>query len=57
MSKEAYDSHSLAHLTCLDFSLCLKITEKVAINIASEASCVYILRLKMPKMVQFDEFL
>ena len=30
---------------------CLKITKKVAFNIASEASCV----LKMPKMVHFGE--
>ena len=40
---------------------CLKITEKVAFNIASEASYVYMLRgqkfKKMPKMVNFDEFL
>ena len=44
-------------LTAYDHILtrCLKITEKVAFNIASEASYVYILRdkssLKMPKMV------
>ena len=42
-------------------SQCLKITEKVAFNIASEASYVYILSgqkfKKMPKMVNFDEFL
>ena len=40
---------------------CLKITEKVAFNIASEASYVYILSgqklIKMPKMVHFGEFL
>ena len=38
---------------------CLKITEKVSFNIASEASYVYILsgQKKMPKMVQFGEFL
>ena len=39
---------------------CLKITEKVSFNIASEASYVYILSgqssLKMPKMVNFGEF-
>ena len=44
-----------------EFPQCLKITEKVAFNIASEASYVYILSgqklLKMPKMVNFDEFL
>ena len=41
-------------------SQCLKFTEKVAFNIASEASYVYILRgqkfLKMPKMVNFAGF-
>ena len=40
---------------------CLKITEKVAFNIASEVSYVYILSgqkfIKMPKMVNFGEFL
>ena len=40
---------------------CLKITEKVSFNIASEASYVYILSgqkiLKMPKMINFGEFL
>ena len=35
---------------------CLKITETVSFNIASEASYVYI-SIKMPKMVHFDEFL
>ena len=40
----------------------LKIAEKVSFNIASEASYVYILsgqklKLKIPKMVHFDEFL
>ena len=47
---------------------CLKITEKVSFNIASEASYVYILNgqklifkndenwLKMTKIVHFDEF-
>ena len=41
-------------------SRCLKITEKVSFNIASEASYVYILSgqkfIKMPKMVHFGEF-
>ena len=40
---------------------CLKITIKVAFNIASEASYFYILKdkssLKMPKMVHFGDFL
>ena len=40
---------------------CLKTTEKVSFNIASEASFVYILSgqklIKMPKMVHFGEFL
>ena len=40
---------------------CLKIAQKVSFNIASEASYVYILSgqkfIKMPKMVNFDEFL
>ena len=37
---------------------CLKITEKVSFNIASEASYVYILSVQeMPKMVHFGEFL
>ena len=43
-----------------DGAQCLKITEKVAFNIASEASYIYILNsssLKMPKTVNFDEFL
>ena len=39
---------------------CLKITQKVAFKIASEASYVYILSgkklSKMPKKVDFDEF-
>ena len=40
----------------------LKITEKVAVDIASEASYVYILSgqkvaLKIPKMVNFNDFL
>ena len=39
------------------FTQCLKITEKVSLLIASEASYVYILSsLKMPKMVNFGEF-
>ena len=42
-------------------SHCLKITEKVAFNIASEASYIYILSwqkfINMPKMVNFGEFL
>ena len=42
-------------------SLCLKITEKVSFNTASEASYVYILSgqklIKMPRMVHFGEFL
>ena len=42
-------------------SQCLKITEKVSFNIASEASYVYILRgqkfIKTPKMVHFGEIL
>ena len=42
-------------------SQCLKITEKVAFNFASEASYVYIKSgqklIKMPKMVNFGEFL
>ena len=42
-------------------SQCLQITEKVSFNIASEASCVYILSghkfIKMPKIVHFGEFL
>ena len=36
---------------------CLKITEKVSFNIASEASYVYKSSLKIPKMVHFDDFL
>ena len=40
---------------------CLKITEKVAFNIASQASYVYILSgqtlMKNAKMVHFEEFL
>ena len=40
---------------------CLKITEKVSFNIASEASYAYILSgqklIKMPKMFNFGEFL
>ena len=40
---------------------CLKITEKVSFNIASEASYVYILSgqkfIKNAKMVHFGEFL
>ena len=41
---------------------CLKITEKVSLNIASEASYVYVLSeqkliKKCQKMVQFGEFL
>ena len=43
------------------FTWCLKITEKVAFNIASEASYVYILSgqkfIKNAKNGQFDEFL
>ena len=43
------------------YTQCLKITEKVSFNIASEASYVYILigqnLIKMPKMVHFGEFL
>ena len=39
---------------------CLKITEKVSFNIASEASYVYILSgkklIKMPKMVHLGDF-
>ena len=35
---------------------CLKITQKVSFNIASEASYVYI-SSKMPKMVYFGEYL
>ena len=42
-------------------SRCLKITEKVSFNIASEASCVYILSgqkfKKCQEMVHFSEFL
>ena len=42
-------------------SRCLKITEKVSFNIASEASYVYILNgqnfIKMTKIVHFGEFL
>ena len=43
-------------------SQCLKITEIVSFNIASEASYVYLLSgqkfiKKMPKMFQFGEFL
>ena len=30
-----------------DFALCVKITEKVALNIASEASYIYIFRRQM----------
>ena len=40
-------------------SQCLKIAQKVAFNITSEVSYVYILSgswLKMPKMVHLDEF-
>ena len=45
----------------LQFAQCLKITEKVLFNIASEASYVYILKvakssLKMPKMVNLASF-
>ena len=43
------------------YSRCLKITEKVSFNIASEASYVYILSgqklIKNDKMVHFGEFL
>ena len=39
------------------YSRCLKITEKVSFNIASEASYVYKSSLKMPKIVHFGEFL
>ena len=49
---------------CFDFSVisrCLKITEKVSFNIASEASYVYILSglqlIKNAKNGHFDEFL
>ena len=37
-------------------TLCLKITEKVAFNIASEASYVYILSGQKPKMVNLASF-
>ena len=37
-------------------ALCLKMTEKVSFNIASEASYVYKSSLKMPKMVNFGDF-
>ena len=36
---------------------CLRITEKVSFNIASEASYLYKSLLKMPKMANFGEFL
>ena len=60
---------SLTHCSTLFFpqapnpsdTRCLKITEKILFNIASEASYVYILSgqrlLKMPNMVHFGEFL
>ena len=44
-----------------DFALCVKITEKVALNIASEASYIYNLSgqklMKNAKNSQFGEFL
>ena len=39
------------------FPQCLKITEKVSFNIASEASYIDKSSLKMPKMVNLGEFL
>ena len=48
-------------ISLLYVSRCLKITEKVSFNIASEASYVYILSgqksSKLPKNNQFDKFL
>ena len=48
------------NLQFLLMAQCLKITEKVSFNNASEASYVYILSgqssLKMPKIVNFDKF-
>ena len=55
MQVSEYNS-KLSSLGVQVLSRCLKITEKVSFNIASEATYVYIL-LKMPKMVHFDEFL
>ena len=55
-----------AKMTCLIgakeemTSRCLKITEKVSFNMASEASYVYLLDKslsKVPKMIHFGEFL
>ena len=39
------------------FALCLKITEKVSFNVASEASYVYILSGQKLELVNFAEFL
>ena len=37
---------------------CLKITEKISFNIASEASYVFLSEfIKVPEVVNFDEFL
>ena len=36
---------------------CLKIVQKVAFNIASEASYVYVLSWQKPEIVNFVEFL
>ena len=50
----------LATLELQPFPQCMKITEKVAFNIVSEASYVYILSgqklIKTPKMVNFGDF-
>ena len=54
-------SNKISPLTWLDFNYCLKIAQKVAFNMASEASYVYILGakndLKTAKMIEFGEFL
>ena len=55
MQVSEYNS-KLSSLGVQVLSRCLKITEKVSFNIASEASYLYIL-LKMPKIVYFGEFL
>ena len=56
LAKNKFEKAKIVHR-----NRCLKITEKVSFNIASEASYVYILSgqklIKMPKMVHFGEFL
>ena len=60
-----FESHQAVHVQKLDFDFCasrsFKFTEKVSFNIASEASyiCFWVGKssLKMPKMINFGEFL